>query len=174
MSENQKKENSNDWKPTAAFYLSNSRSTELRELSIGIVERVTALFENPEVTSNPARQQQLYAELEHLGGKLQELGIEPEMNVGLPPETFRSDPVVLAEWIAGQLLPQTGFHIPSETEMSKPLQEFNEGEPGKVNVVGLGNLPPRLKHFMRERTVLSYIKPLLDIPTKDSEPEEYR
>lgn len=171
-------ESQRPWRPNAAFFLSDPRSAELREVCIGIVECTTSLSEDPAIASDIPSQQQLYAELEHLGGRLIGMGIEDDMNTGLPEEAYRADPVITAEWIAGQLLSCTGSHIPSETEiipivqefaieMIPPIQELTEVKAENVHAIDLEGIPPKMQRFMEEKALLSFIQSLLDIPPKD-------
>lgn len=162
-------EDQRPWRPTAAFFLSDPRSAELREVCIEIVECATSLSEDSAIASDISSQQQLYAQLEHLGGKLLGMDIAGDMNTGLPEEVYKSDPVKTAEWIAGQLLPLTGSHVLSETEMIRPIQEFTETRAENICGIDLEGIPPKVRDFMRGKVLLSFVRSLLDIPPKDKD-----
>ncbi|MDO8638938.1 MAG: hypothetical protein Q7R43_05155 [Candidatus Daviesbacteria bacterium] len=143
------------WQPTIEFYLSNPRSAQLREIGIAIVRKLDALLHDPEVAQNRDRQTQLYAELEIHGGQLIELGIKPNMHVGKPLEAFQSDPVVMAEYVTGQLYETTGHTVVSETAVMPIIQEMSEVQSGPAHVISGKNITPKLKDFMVMRCMVN-------------------
>lgn len=157
------------WRPNAEFFLSNPRSAELRDVCIGIARRVEDLIYNPEVTENRDRQLTIYAELEMLGGKLIEMDISPEMNTGLPLEVYKSNPVTTAEYIAGQLYPFTGHSVISEKEIIPVTQELNETDLETVSLMENRIIPNKMRRFLVERRVISFIRDSLDIPEPNEE-----
>lgn len=134
------------WRPTKEFLLSGPRSAQIRDVCVGIVRRLNALLYDPAVGKSSDRQSQLYAELEAQGGKLIELGIEPEMHVGKPFEEFQASPVITAEWVAGQFYRATGVTVASETAVMPIIEELSENPNGQP-FMGSANIPPRLKDF---------------------------
>lgn len=143
------------WRPTKDFYLTNPRSAELREVGLGIVRRLDALLHDPKVSEDQEKQSQLYAELEAQGGRLIELGIEPDMHVGKPEEAFKSSPVTMAEYVAGQLFETTGAQVISERDISSTVQEMSETSSGSAHFIKGENVTPRLRDFMVMRSMVN-------------------
>ncbi len=151
------------WRPTKEFLMSNPRSAELRGVNLGIVNRLNKLLHDPEVAESRDKQSQIYAELEAQGGKLIELGIKPEMHVGKALEEFKSDPVAITEYIAGQLYEATGHQVTSERAAVPIVQVFSEANIGEAHILeGLGKLPEKLKDFIKMRTRVSSCYSFLD------------
>lgn len=155
------------WQPTKEFYLSNPRSAQLREVGVAIVRKLDVLLHDPEVAQNQDRQSQLYAELEMHGGQLIELGIVPHMHVGKPQEAFQSDPVVMAEYVAGQLYETTGHQVVSETQAMPIVEEFSEAQSGRAHLLSGKNLPNKLKDFMVMRSMVNVGYRFLDAEPED-------
>ena len=155
------------WQPTKEFYLSNPRSAQLREIGVAIVRKLDALLHDPEVAQNQDRQSQLYAELEIHGGQLIEMGIEPHMHVGKPQEAFQADPVVMAEYVAGQLYETTGHQVVSEAAAMPIIQEMSEAQSGPVHVISGKNITPKLRDFIVMRSMVNVGYRFLDAEPED-------
>lgn len=157
------------WRPNADFFLSDPRSAELREVCIGIVTRIEDLSEDPETRDNEERKLTLYAELELLGGRLIEMGIEPNMNEGLPQSTYQASPVISAEWLAGQLYEFTGHTVTPISDVIRIIEEFDESEIAGVSGVDMSQAPNKLKDFVVNRQIVASLGSLLDIPKPTGE-----
>ena len=155
------------WRPTKEFLLSDPRSTEIREVCVGIVHRLDALLHDPEVARSQDRQSQLYAELEMQGGRLIELGIRPNMHVGSPLEAFQSNPVTTTEYVAGQLIEQTGASVVSESATMPIIQEMSEVQSGSAHLISGKNITPKLRDFMVMRSMVNVGYSFLDAEPKD-------
>ena len=155
------------WRPTKEFYFSNPRSAQIREVSVAIVRKLDTLLHDPEVARSQDRQSQLYAELEMHGGQLIELGIGPNMHVGKPQEAFQADPVVMAEYVAGQLYETTGHQVVSETAAMPIIQEMSEAQSGPVHVISGKNITPKLRDFIVMRSMVNVGYRFLDAEPED-------
>ncbi|HJZ05865.1 MAG TPA: hypothetical protein VJ327_08490 [Patescibacteria group bacterium] len=155
------------WNPTKEFLLSEPRSAEIREVCVGIVRRLDALLHDPEVAGSQDRQSQLYAELEMQGGHLIELGIKPGLHVGKPLEAFQSSPVTMAEYVAGQLIEQTGANVVSESAAMPIIQEMSEAQSGSAHLISGKNITPKLRDFMVMRSIVNVGYRFLDAEPED-------
>src|SRR5687767_8056251 len=145
------------WRATAEFLNSTPRSKEIRDVCVQIVERAKELVNDPDVVNNPDEQSTLYAEIEALGGRLIEMGIKPDMNTELPKDTYRKSPVKTMEWIAGQLLPETGHRFVSQADVLPIAQEFNVTDMGKqgINATETKDMPGKQRQYMGDATMIS-------------------
>lgn len=160
-------ESERPWRPTKEFLLSDPRSAQIREVCIGIVRRLDTLLHNPEVARSQDEQSQIYAELEAAGGKLIELGIVPDMHVDEPAEAFKANPVMTAEYVAGQLYETTGHTVVSETAAMPIIQEMTEAQSGPVSVISGKNLTPKLREFIIMREMVNVGYSFLDAKPQD-------
>lgn len=137
------------WRPTKDFFLTNPRSAQLRGICLSIVHNLDALIHDPEVVQSDA-----YAQLEALNGQLIELGVRLYMQEGLPQEIYSQNPVIYAEWFAGQIIRLTGVHIVSESEIVPIRQEFSQVQtPEGVSIIESSeSLPQKLNNFIDMRT----------------------
>lgn len=148
------------WRPNRDFYLSNPRSTELRGVSLAVIKCLYSLLHVPEIIQDVEKQREIYAELEAHNSRLIELGITPDMQVELDPEVYRQNPVIMAEWVAGQLIPFTGRRIVSEAEVLPMIQEFSEFSVGikgviRADVIDGHNLPAKLEDFWDTQMIVA-------------------
>jgi len=155
------------WNPTKEFLTSDPRSAEIRKVCIGIVRRLDNLLHDPKVDQNQDIQSQLYAELEAHGGKLIELGIEPNMHVGKPLEAFKSSAVTMTEYVAGQLYETTGHTVVSETAAMPIIQEMSEAQSGSAHVISGRNITPKVRDFMVLRSMVNVCYRFLDAEPED-------
>lgn len=136
------------WTPTEQFFSTSPRSYHIRDLCVNITRNLDRLIRDPSVVQNPYEQQRLYDELETQGEELTDLGITPNMHVGTPVETFESNPVTLAENIAGQLLAYTNRKIVSETDIEPLVQEHGDLDTdGPHNMLNPKQLPDKFVDF---------------------------
>lgn len=156
-------EQEGDWQPTKEFLTSTPRSSQIREVCLGIVNRLNALLHDPEIAQNTDRQSQLYAELEAQGGKLIELGIKPDMHVGQPLEAYKSNPVTAMEYVAGQLYETTGHKVVSESQSMPIIQEFSETRLGRAHLIpNADQIPNKMKDLMVMRSMVNVGYSFLD------------
>lgn len=160
------------WRPNKDFYLSNPRSREIRGACLLALQGLERLMNDPEVAKDSAKKSELYAQIEVQNGKLIELGIRPEMHVGKPEEDFKANPVMTAEYLAGQLFDLMGIQIPSETEIVPIIQEHNELQEEKsIALVELSRLPKKFHEHAVNRTMLNFIEENFDIVAEANEQE---
>lgn len=150
------------WRPTREFWASEPRSSKLREVNLAIANRVLDLLHDPEVMRDSDRQHRLYTELEALNGELIELGVTPDMQVDLPVETYGTDPVIAAEWIAGQLIQFTGQRLVSEQEAQPIIGEFVDGRFGVLE----SEPPEKMWSYFDASMIVGNMRTLLD-PTDE-------
>lgn len=96
--------------PTAEFFASNPRSVQLRAICLPIVRALDDLV-TAEAVSSLNAVAQLRERIDRSREELVLLGIEPNMHVGEDPRNLRTDPVMLAEYIGGQLIQLDGVKI---------------------------------------------------------------
>jgi hypothetical protein len=135
--------------------LTNARSAVLREVSLGIITRVDALLHDSDIVHDQNKQVQLYAELEAQGGRLVELGIESNMHVGTPHHVFLSQPVLMAEYIAGQCCKLAGSPVVAEHDILPTIQEMGESHAGSLHVIEGKNNTPRLGTFLAVQAMVN-------------------
>lgn len=151
------------WKPTREFWASDIRSATLREINLAITNRVLDLLHDPEVMQDTDRQHELYTELEALNGELIELGITPDIQIDLPVEVYYQDPVIAAEWIAGQLIQFTGRKVVSEQEAQPIIGEFVEGQFGVLE----SEPPERMWRYFDTSMIVGHMRTLLDLTDEE-------
>lgn len=142
------------WRPTRDFYLNDPRSAEIRTACLEAFIPLAQTQVDPGLPLTNQEREDLSVILERVNGKLIELGIKPNLHVGTSVETLRNNPVMTAEWVAGQLLGLLGDSVTTDHELL-----LTSGK----------NLPPKLVNFLTARQQRKVIGDFLDI---DSELEE--
>ncbi len=143
--------------PTKEFFLSDPKSAKIRETSLVIIQKIAELLHDPELADNPTEKAVAYSTIQNLTHELTELGITPNMHVGIEGTEIKSDPVIAAEYIAGQLLKLTDTHIISEKKVSPLLDEFNELPQDQVRLIDTQNMPKKITDFVTQRSVLNIL-----------------
>jgi len=110
---------------------STERSRNLRDICIQILQRAKELLLNEDIADDEDVRLRLHSELEHLGGQLLALGITEAMHTEEPHPDF-SNPVILAEQLAGQVIRLSASDLPSRSHTMPIVQEFSETK----NIVG--------------------------------------
>jgi len=142
---------------TRKQFNSNPRSKEIRDISLGIIKNVDALLHKPDVD-----QLQASASIEALSGQLIGLGITPNMQCGKPEDAYH-DPVVMAEYVAGQILESMGRAIPSESSVVPIIEELSVAQYGNIHVLETpAEKPKPLVDFMVMRSVVNVVYRFLD------------
>lgn len=132
--------------PSREQFLADPRAKEIRQLTLDVVRVANDILVGPAGLSPDARLR-AYAQLEHLQGQLLAAGVTPDMHArdgGFSAEE-RSNPVVVAEWAAGQILPLCGQQLQTTTEAMLAAQEHGESAPNplpQMNYLLYKNLLP--------------------------------
>ncbi len=142
---------------TKQQFNSNPRAKLLRDISLDITRNLDALLHQD------VDKEQAYASIESLSGQLIAAGVVSNMHVGRPQEAF-NDPVILAEYVGGQLLESTCNHVTSEREVMPIVQEFSEIQAGNMHVLPTKNLPRPVINFVVMRSVVNVAYRFLDEP----------
>lgn len=146
------------WEPTREFWFSDIRSGALREINLAIANHVLDLLHDPEVMQDTERQHELYTKLEYLNGLLIEMGISPDMQTDFPVEVYYKDPVIAAEWIAGQLIQFTGKRLVSEQEAQPIISELVDGQFGVLE----SEPPEKMWSYFDASMIVGGMRTLLD------------
>lgn len=113
--------------PRSDFYDMDPRAKQIRDICVGLTANFARLLWDESLTTDEERQA-LKAEMQSSGEELAALDITEKMHMGLEERTYLRNPVVFAQYVAGQLLPYSG-HSPRSEDSVKPLvQEFSVGE----------------------------------------------
>lgn len=99
------------WQPSRDFFNQNAQSAEIRNACLTafpILEKILKIKSRVPFSPYLYRTDllNLYSELEKTDGLLLELGITPDMHQHIVPE--EADQVVLAQWVASQILVYLG------------------------------------------------------------------
>ena len=113
---------------TKASFEKNPRSKAIRDISVGITRSLAQLLWDKTLAEDD--REVLKSSSQQLGESLVALGITQSIHVGRKPKTFWRTPVVVAEFVAGQLLPYSGYEPPSEKKLEHLIAEFNHLEGG--------------------------------------------
>lgn len=107
------------------FFLSSPRSAKIREVCSDALQSLNSLLHNTQIAGNREKRQEVYEDLERSGEQLFDLGIEENMHLGKQLKNFQANPVVFAEFLAGQLLPFTYKDIISDTGVMPLKHDFS-------------------------------------------------
>lgn len=117
--------------PREAF-LNDPRCNELRDLCLALARSVDRLLHFPE-----AKKEEEYTIILQIDERFDQMGILESMNVGLSEETYKENPVVFMEYIAGQW--KNVLHEEKEVKSEKDIlpitQEFSEFSTPQVKVL---------------------------------------
>lgn len=141
--------------PTERQFLQVPRAKEIREICIEICACMEAIM-------NGSNSQ----DIDQLHTKLINLGITPNCQTGLDQSTY-GDPLIMAEYVAGQMLTWQGDRIPSQEMVNRVgisvVQEHSTT--GMVSMLG-EDLPKTMKDFLlADRCVFEMCK-FLDVDRK--------
>ena len=82
---------------TKEFFETNPRSARIRELSLSLIDEYAAVVGDQGIEGDAIDR------LIGFNHELAEMGVEPGMQTGRPKIDYLSDPVITAEWAAGQI-----------------------------------------------------------------------
>lgn len=128
--------------PRGDFYDADPRAKQIRDICVGLTANFARLLWDKSLADE--ERQALKAEMQSSGEQLTALGITASMNMGRKQQTYQRNPVVFAEYVAGQLLPYTGYNPRSEESVEPLVQEFSV-EDGLVD--SSEGLPQALEDF---------------------------
>jgi hypothetical protein len=151
------------WKPKKEFFETNERSKALRNIAVEVVDDLETLIEDREVNSDEKKKAITYARLEAADGKLKELGITVHMNAGLSEEAYKSDPVLLAEFIAGQILDFLTAVVVTKDEV-RPHVEGRKESGEDVHKIDRTRIHPKIENYAVLTSSLTYMRTILDAP----------
>lgn len=109
---------------TAEFYQSNPRAAEIRRACVPILRNLHRLLYDPEIENDSEARARLESEIEVGNGALIELGIRPNMKTGKAARAYQSNPLLAAQYFAGQLLSLIGSDTHS---MSTSTEDIGPG-----------------------------------------------
>ena len=165
---------SGQWRPTKYFFFQSKRASHIRDLCIQTAQQLDILFTVPSMQDD--EKTKIYGQLEALNGKLIALGITSNMHQEKPVEErgekIKSNPDILAEFLAGQLIPFTGSEIPHESSLACTAQEFSEekivGDNGSTGHFISNELPkpPIYMKSLNTRAIINWIDIMMDAEGK--------
>ncbi len=163
-----------EWRPKKDFYLSNSRSAEIRSMCLITIQALERLMSDADVAHNPLIKVDLYTQIEIQNGKLIGLGIRTGMHVckGAKVEDFEADPIMSAEFLAGQLFRLMGIKVSSETELYNISQEHNELEEKSFVLFDPNMISAKGRDYLVYRSVLNHITTKFDIGDEEFDIQE--
>ena len=129
--------------PSSDFYEMEPRAKEIRDICVKLTTHFARLLWDKTLVGQADRAA-IEAEMQSCGEQLAELGVVPNMNLRRKQETYRRKPTVFAEYVAGQLLPYSGYQPRSE-ESTSPLSEEFEIDEGLVDISE--GLPKALENY---------------------------
>jgi hypothetical protein len=144
--------------PRADFYNSDPRAKQIRDVCVQLTTNLARLLWDKTAKTDEARQT-LEADMLACGEQLTLLGITPSMNMRRKQQTYHRNPVIFAEYVAGQLLPYSGHKTRSE-EAVIPLEQEFEVEDGIVDTSN--GLPSALEDFYVDGWIVKNAMDFLD------------
>lgn len=140
------------------FYQSNAKAEDIRNACIPILQKLHQLLYNEEVAKDKGEQARLYSQLELDNGKLIDLGVSSKMKMDRSLKEYQSNPLTVAEFFAGQLIPLTGTQIPSEKEAVALMEEFSQSRDNDTFLAESSELPQKLREFITKRNRFRFIQ----------------
>lgn len=145
--------------PRSDFYDADPRAKQIRDICVGLTANLARLLWDKSLATDEERQA-LKAQMQLSGEQLTDMGITANMNTGRKQQTYRRrNPVVFAEYVAGQLLPYTGYSPRSEESVVPLVQEFSVDE-GLVD--SSEGLSPALEDYYVEGWIVKNAMDFLD------------
>lgn len=142
-------------------YESFPRSKKLRDLCLVITTNMARFLWDESLTFE--EQNVLEEQSRKAGEQLVELGIYPNIHVDRKPRTFlRKGPIMLAEFVAGQMLPESGYVPRSEQSMKPIVEEFNQAEDGNLAIIETEQAPTPYIGFIADGWMVANAMRVLD------------
>ena len=108
--------------PTRDFF-GDEKSQIIRSTCIAVISRIDNLTN---FRVSPSTEEQIYIELEQLNERFVELGIKTGMHTSKTEKEHQTNPQVMAEAMAGWLIPYMGRKLPSYLNIQLIAQEHSE------------------------------------------------
>jgi len=109
------------------WYEDIKESAELRDICILILNVISQIVFDPSLINQPEERARLEAQLEPLEGLLIDKGIRRKMNMSGDQFRYATDPVFMAQYLAGQILDGIAQPKPHVADVVAQQAEFNEG-----------------------------------------------
>lgn len=142
---------------TPEFYQSNLQAAEIRLACIPALQKISELLYNPALAGDRDAQAKICSELELENGKLINLGVLQGMESGRQLSDYQKNPLLAAQYLAGQLLQLTGISIPAMMEASQSIGE-NVANLDRVSIVETADMSPYSREFAVIQQMLLFIK----------------
>lgn len=155
--------------PTVEFYEGNAIAEDIRNACIPIVRKIHKLLNDPTISNDVGTRSFLYAQLELDNGKLIELGIEPNIEMGKSLEEYWTKPLVSARYLAGQLIKLTGETLPAVSEFNGTVGENAITLDDGIQMVDSLDAAPKTLDFSVIQTILTFVQNGLAIDNTDLE-----
>lgn len=143
--------------PRSDFYDADPKAKQIRDICVELTANFARLLWDKTVTDE--ERQALKEQMQLCGEQLTGLGITPNMNTGRKQQTYRRNPVIFAEYVAGQLLPYSGYSPRSEDSVEPLVQEFSVDD-GVVD--SSEGLPQALEDFYVDGWIVKNAMDFLD------------
>lgn len=143
--------------PCSDFYDADPNAKHIRDICVDLTANFARLLWDKSLATTEEREA-LKAQMRLSGEQLTALGITPNMNTGRKQQTYRRNPVVFAEYVAGQLLPYSCYNPRSEESVEPLVQEFSDD--GLVD--SSEGLPQALEDFYVEGWIVKNAMDFLD------------
>jgi hypothetical protein len=125
--------------PKRDFFLSESRSTQIRSTCIEITNRVNKLLRIAHIDDIDDERNQIKQELERLNAELIELGIVPDMHEEFwseeGVEVLNTDPVIASEFLARKMFDMLKIEIPKKCDLDIDLSSLETISPLNLPIV---------------------------------------
>jgi hypothetical protein len=142
---------------TPEFFESNARADDIRTACIPVLQKVHKLLYDPQIESDRNERRRLYAQLEQDDGKLLEMGIRPGMATGKDLQEYQKNPLVTAQYLAGQLLDLIGGNTPSRAESTDSIGENTSTLQDNVKMIETVDLSPSTHEFIIDQQMFTFI-----------------
>lgn len=144
--------------PAAGQFEVNPAARPIRDACLEVIAVLHGLAQS--TVDDPTA---AYARLEQLNGRLVELGCWVNMCTHLEQTAYR-DPLVMARYVAGQLLQQISRHVVSITEVVPIIQEHAQIQSGPFTafITRGSELPAPVRSFIVNEQVLREMCYFLD------------
>lgn len=142
---------------TPEFYESNARADDIRSACVPILQKLHRLFYDPAIIEDFTERSRILSEIELDNGALIELGVELRMEEGRALVEYQSNPLVAAQYLAGQLLRL----IETDTDSSASTKQIGEGveELGDdVMIINSLDFSPQARDFAVKQQMFLFIK----------------
>lgn len=137
--------------PTRDQFVADPRSMELRAVSLALLAAFEALL------CETGQQDEVRVRIEHLNGRLIELGVTASMNEGLAKSAYK-DPVTAAEYLAGQLVVEAGRAVPTGSQVVRDVQEWSEAEDRSVDLLSTEHMSQPVREVTVRQGLIELIR----------------